>query len=403
MSDCHVDGHISENGDDSCGSDIADSSHSCHTAESSDEDKVETTAVAAAQAAQYLMAVRNAKPGVRKAQAAAAKAKDAAERRRAQWAGLLADSRPWSGHARLIRKLGLAGLPEELRGDIWQRAVGNVLAVTPELYRVCQHDAASMAATMASAEAGEGAAGPSAPSPADPDSRAWSLRLIARDISRTMPTLPQFQPDGELAGPLAALLSAWTRYRPDIGYVQGQAAVAGMLLLHMPADRAFVAFANMVAKPPLFSMYSLNPDALASAADTFMQAVREQCPAAARAMAWCDVTPMEFLPAWLFTLFVKPLHLQLAQRLWDAFLCGGDESWIWRCALGIIACLQPHLGRAAEAENDRQIRALLNRVPLSVTASAVLQAAAKARWPPGAPPSTAARAKQTVARWLGRY
>ena len=55
--------------------------------------------------------------------------------------------------------------------------------------------------------------------------------MIEQDIERTFPDLKVFRKDSDQGQYLFNILTSWTAFREDIGYMQGMSQIAGMLLL----------------------------------------------------------------------------------------------------------------------------------------------------------------------------
>lgn len=245
-----------------------------------------------------------------KADRARAKAAARAEKDRLRtlekWRGILDrwdEDRP-SDAALLTRAWSKGGIPPSCRSELWQRAVGNELHLTPELFAMMQRRAAAVgrlveareakeiadakeaaqrieaekiAAAAAAADlatntspspssdddASSAAASPAAAAAADSPAPAlpsfdsagstllWddeslscqsSFLVLRKDIPRTFADLAFFHsPESEYAQALRAVLEAYACYRPDLGFVQGQSYLAATLLLHLDAD-AYAAF-----------------------------------------------------------------------------------------------------------------------------------------------------------------
>lgn len=63
---------------------------------------------------------------------------------------------------------------------------------------------------------------------------------IQKDLHRQFPSHEMFaNRDGTGQKDLFRVLKAFSILKPDIGYCQGQAPIAAVLLMHMPAEKAF--------------------------------------------------------------------------------------------------------------------------------------------------------------------
>lgn len=146
------------------------------------------------------------------------------------------------------RNMWRQGVPPKLRGSVWEKAIGNGLALSKgwlhfllslivdsatydytESYKACLARAqrAMLARTFP----------------------ATVLNLIDEDIRSTFPTLHIFTPTtGPLFQDLFDMLCAWVVARSDegLGYVMGASKIAAMLLLNMQPSTAFIAMRNLL-------------------------------------------------------------------------------------------------------------------------------------------------------------
>ena len=95
------------------------------------------------------------------------------------------------------------------RAQVWQRAIGNDLALTEVTYKKALQRAKDVEARLA--ESGkEGLS----------KEKAW-FDAIQRDVWVAFPELKIFQPKGPLHGDLVDVLMAYSMYRSDVGYSHG--------------------------------------------------------------------------------------------------------------------------------------------------------------------------------------
>jgi hypothetical protein len=104
------------------------------------------------------------------------------------------------------RELWWRGIPPKLRGAVWQRAVGNELALTEATYNRALQRARDVQSD-----------------PPSDENRMMKdcFEAIRRDTSTAFPDLHLFQSGGPLHNSLVDLLDAYTMYRSDVGYLHG--------------------------------------------------------------------------------------------------------------------------------------------------------------------------------------
>jgi TBC1 domain family member 14 len=154
-----------------------------------------------------------------------------------------------------MRKRWWAGIPTKLRATMWERTVGNSLALSPgtvqtffptqiltvsgiDTYRIC------LARAKRALSAGT--------------FPTTSLSLIEEDVRSTLPSLRIFHPDsGPMYAELKDMLYAWVVSRSDegLGYVKGIARIAAMILLNMSAGPGFIVLKNLLERHCMRSFY----------------------------------------------------------------------------------------------------------------------------------------------------
>ncbi|XP_056152952.1 TBC1 domain family member 12 [Lampris incognitus] len=236
--------------------------------------------------------------------------------------------------SRRARELWWQGLPPNVRGRVWSLAIGNELNITPELYGIFLSRAKekwrSFSETGPEDEADDGA------SLADRES---SLELIKLDISRTFPSLYIFQKGGPYHDLLHSILGAYTCYRPDVGYVQGMSFIAAVLILNMEEADAFISFANLLNKPCQMAFFRVDHELMLKYFGAFEVFFEENLPRLYGHFQSSNLTPDLYLIDWIFSLYTKPLPLDVACRVWDVF-CRDGEEFLFRAGLGILRLYQ---------------------------------------------------------------
>uniref|UniRef100_A0A3Q3IYF8 Rab-GAP TBC domain-containing protein n=1 Tax=Monopterus albus TaxID=43700 RepID=A0A3Q3IYF8_MONAL len=235
--------------------------------------------------------------------------------------------------SRRVRDLWWQGIPPSVRGKVWSLAVGNELNITHELYNICLARAKekwnTMPAPTAETEAED----------AGSSDRESSLELIKLDISRTFPQLCIFQQGGPYHDVLHSILGAYTCYRPDVGYVQGMSFIAAVLILNLDTADAFIAFANLLNKPCQMAFFRVDHSLMLTYFAAFEVFFEENLPKLFAHFKKNNLTPDIYLIDWIFTLYSKPLPLDLACRVWDVF-CRDGEEFLFRTALGLLRLYQ---------------------------------------------------------------
>eukprot|EP01062_Namystynia_karyoxenos_P016059 TRINITY_DN15856_c0_g2_i1.p1 TRINITY_DN15856_c0_g2~~TRINITY_DN15856_c0_g2_i1.p1 ORF type:complete len:514 (+),score=140.18 TRINITY_DN15856_c0_g2_i1:106-1647(+) len=327
------------------------------------------------------------------------------ERRRArdvektisQWESVLSKWDEERG-SRRARRLFKDGVPSKVRARVWEKAVGNALRITPDLYGIClsRGRAAREEALAAKAAAGAAARPPVSPvatpargaspesAPRTPSNQGASpphsagspggacdgtpdVRTREReaalsidvDLPRTFPSF-QFFKEGPMHDALTAVLQAYAQYRPDLGYVQGMSYIAAMLLLFLDPDRAFMAMANLVHGSHLLCFFQVTPRAIGVHLRIFDLVLKETLPDLHAHFEGIEFRPQLFVYDWFMTLFAKSLPLDIACRMWDLFLM--CDSWLYKGAAGLLRYFEQELLQGGFAE----CFALLTHLPKDI-------------------------------------
>ncbi|KAF8078919.1 rab-GTPase-TBC domain-containing protein [Lyophyllum atratum] len=235
-----------------------------------------------------------------------------------------------------LRKLWWKGIPTKLRASMWERAVGNSLALSKDHYRTCL--ARAKRALLSGVFPQE------------------SLSLIEEDIRTTLPSLHIFHHEtGPLYEELKEMLCAWVVSRSDegLGYTLGAAKLAAMLLINMPAQQGFVVMRNLLERHCMRSFYGgegshedveayYRSDILKILTLIFDTLLADGMPKIYFNFKQHQISPSAYLRGWLLPLFLDHLPFEACARVWDVLLLEGD-AFLYRAALGILGVLEPRL------------------------------------------------------------
>lgn len=159
----------------------------------------------------------------------------------------------WTPAKRNTRRVCLLcrkGIPTSIRGQAWQKIVGNALNITEELYRIMEKRGRQLYLEATAVKCSD--------CRNSGDNRENSMYLIHKDATRTMPELHFFHSKTPMHDSLVAVLSAYACFRPDIGYVQGMSYLAAMFLLNMKPVSAFTGLANLLNQDIYFNLFRMD-------------------------------------------------------------------------------------------------------------------------------------------------
>ncbi|KAG2022922.1 hypothetical protein CC2G_000637 [Coprinopsis cinerea AmutBmut pab1-1] len=226
-----------------------------------------------------------------------------------------------------LRKLWWQGIPTKLRATMWEKAVGNPLALNKDHFRTC------LSRAKRALNAG-----------AFP---AEALNLLEEDVRTTLPAIHIFHHEtGPLYEDLKEMLYAWVVARADegLGYTAGAARVAAMLLINMPIQNAFIVMRNLLDRHCLRSFFGgeRSKDDVEAYYRIFDTLLADGMPKIYFNFKQHQISPSAYLPDWLVPLFLDHLPFEACARIWDVILLEGD-SFLYRAALGMLAVMEPRL------------------------------------------------------------
>ena len=107
------------------------------------------------------------------------------------------------------RELWWRGIAPRSRAEVWERAIGNELALGGSTFEKALKRSRAVEARLTQTREQE-----------DCKERAW-FEAMHRDIKVTFPELKIFQPGSSLQSDLMDVLKAYSMYRSDVGYCHG--------------------------------------------------------------------------------------------------------------------------------------------------------------------------------------
>ena len=174
------------------------------------------------------------------------------------------------------------------------------------------------------------------------DNKEGSISSIKYDLPRTFPHLAFFREGGGERETLEQVLGAFAISRPDVGYVQGMSYLAGMLLLVMLPFPAYVSINSLISSWSLFPFFKSQEGQINRRFQIFRQIFNHNLPQLCHHFELQDILPNIYLVEWFMTLFVRPLDLNIASRIWDLYMLDGDII-LYRTAVAILTILNPIL------------------------------------------------------------
>ncbi|KAJ8917151.1 hypothetical protein NQ315_012643 [Exocentrus adspersus] len=233
--------------------------------------------------------------------------KDCAEDVLENWADVLNRWKSTKQKPKQLASLVRLGIPEALRGEVWQRLAGveenNAMM---DNYRV-------LITKESSCE-----------------------NVIQRDIARTFPAHDFFKEAGGLGqDSLYRVSKAYAAYDSEVGYCQGLSFLAATLLLHMPEEQAFCVLVKLMYDYRLRDLYKDGFYNLYLRLYQLNKLMEEQLTPLWTHFGEHHVETHMFASQWFLTLFTARFPLYFVFHIIDVFLLQGIDT-LFQVALALL-------------------------------------------------------------------
>jgi len=172
-----------------------------------------------------------------------------------------------------------------------------------------------------------------------------NLQQITMDLGRTFPDEAYFEEEGHWA--LQRVLTAFAKYDPGVGYVQGINFVAAALLWHTAEAEAFWLLVHLMEERDLRDNYSPQLPGLAKHCQIIQLLLMERLPKLHLLFCQYRITSELFITDWCLTLFGCVLPAQEMGPVLQSFC---EEGWcfFYQLVLAILRRLQAQLLRSGD-------------------------------------------------------
>ncbi|XP_031840690.1 GTPase activating protein and centrosome-associated isoform X2 [Nomia melanderi] len=240
--------------------------------------------------------------------------KDCSADELANWAEVLDSWLVNEQRPKLLIKLTKQGIPEALRGEVWQRLSNcDNSQEMMDRYR-------TLITKESSCES-----------------------VILRDINRTFPAHDFFKETGGLGqDSLYRISKAYAVYDEEVGYCQGLSFLVASLLLHMPEEQAFCVLVKLMYDYGLRDLYKDRFDNLHMRFYQLNRLIEDQLPELYKHFCDRGVETHMFAAQWFLTLFTARFPLYLVFHILDVFLLQGLDT-LFQVALALLMLCKKEL------------------------------------------------------------
>ncbi len=159
---------------------------------------------------------------------------------------------------------------------------------------------------------------------------------IIKDLDRTLPACQLFKDKyGKGQRSLFKVLSAYSKYNKEIGYVQGMAYLVALFLIYMDEESAFYLLHSIVKKYGLERIFLPGFPDLKKKFYVLLNLEKKFIPKIYDILKRDGVMPSIYASEWFICLFSKDLKPNILVRIFDTFLLEGYKV-IYRFSLAFL-------------------------------------------------------------------
>ena len=207
-----------------------------------------------------------------------------------------------------LKKRTRKGIPDSLRGYVWQLFSKMNKYYMKDMYENLEKEKL------------------------DPDTEI----TIIKDLDRTFPSCQLFK-DKYGAGQrkLFKVLSNYSKYNKDIGYVQGMGYLVALFLIYMNEESSFFLLHSLIKNYELEGIYKQGFPDLKKKFYVLLNLEKKFVPKIYEVFKRDGIFPSIYASEWFICLFSKDLKINVLVRIFDTFLFEGFKV-IYRFALAFL-------------------------------------------------------------------
>ena len=202
------------------------------------------------------------------------------------------------------------GIPDSLRGFVWQKFAEIDKYKIPNKYNELLNNDEELDKAMET--------------------------VIIKDLDRTFPSNFFFKDKyGSGQRKLYHVLTAYSKFNKDTGYVQGMGFISALFLTYMDEESSFYLLHSLMKKYNLESVYLPDFPSLKKYFYVFLNLFKKHLPKIYDVFKSCDMMPSMYASEWFITLFCRELNFKYLVRIFDVYLLEGQKI-IYRFGLALL-------------------------------------------------------------------
>ena len=200
------------------------------------------------------------------------------------------------------------GIPDSLRGYIWQLFAEKKKYYIPNLFKNLENQ---------------------------PVKKELEL-IIMKDLDRTFPLCYMFREKyGNGQRKLYKVLSSYSKYNTEVGYVQGMGFMAAIFLIYMNEESSFFMLHSLMKKYKMEDIFFPNFPGLRKKFFILLNLQKKYIPKIYNIFQRDGVLPTMYASTWFISLFARSVDFHIVVRIFDCFFLEGFKV-IYRISLALL-------------------------------------------------------------------
>ena len=208
----------------------------------------------------------------------------------------------------LLKSRTRKGIPDSLRGFVWQLFAEKKKFYVPNLYNELEKE---------------------------PIKEDLELTIM-KDLDRTFPLMQFFSEKyGNGQRQLYKVLSSYSKYNKSVGYVQGMGFIAAIFLTYMDEESSFFMLHSLMKKYKMEGIFLDDFPELRKKFYILLNLQKKYIHKIYKIFQRDGILPAMYASTWFISLFAKSLDFHIVLRIYDCFFLEGFKV-IYRISLALL-------------------------------------------------------------------